>query len=382
MAQATDTDTEDVMEFALQDTTVVDFDVHVGAPQNVRSHAAEYLPDPYRTQMDPATGGNFGAYPSTGVMVEIPDQWEGNTQVDGFGMEDVDKDLREALMERFGVDYPIVNMGAAGIDRIPESQRIVPEMQAINNTLLDLYLDGNDDVFGAATLTTQQPDKAAEEIDRLASEDQIVAGYLGLGYIDPPLGDSRYDIMWEAAQDNDFGFIFHSSHGDSIHYPNLHRGLDTFLASHTLLHPVSHMIHLVHMVYEGVPIKFPDVNFICVESGLGWAATMMGRMNRDYPERRFDAPLLEKEPEEYIRDNWFFANQPIEEYNDPMLAQHFMEILGPECIVYASDHPHFDFDYPSMIKKYYSNFTKEEQDQIFHGNAPDALPRLGKQIDL
>lgn len=369
MAQAQ----EAVKPHAFEETTVVDLDVHVMSPKEVQKDKAERLPKPWKNVVDPDGASIVGAYPSSGLAVEIPGEWNGVTMApEAKGLVDPEEDIQKGLCEEFGVDYPILNMGAPGVNLIPEEDRREKEMRATNDVLLDRFLDDHPDFYGVATVATTLPDKAAEEIDRLKNEKQIVGLYANSAYIDPPLGHPQHDVMYRAAEDAGFSFVLHSG-VSSPHYPNLDRGVGHFLDMHSIGHPVSHMIQLVNLIYRGVPVKFPDVKFMFTESGLGWASYLMARMNREYAERRFEAPLLEKSPEEYVRSNCLFATQPLEEYNDPQHMRNTVDTLGPECIAYSSDYPHFDFDYPAMVNKYYEHLSQEDRDKIFHENAAEAL---------
>jgi predicted TIM-barrel fold metal-dependent hydrolase len=356
---------------AFTDRLVVDCDVHMMNGENIMRDVAKQMEEPYKSQLDPDTGQgglSMSAYPSSGYTVSTPGVWSGSTR----GIEGPE-DIREPLCEEFGVDHPIINTGTIGVNFIPEPDRAEQEMRAKNNVLLDMFLDDNPDWFGLATLRSQEPDKAAEEIDRMGDEEQIVGCYIALPFTMPPLGDPQYDVMYEAAEDNDLMFMFHSGGGLNSYAPNMPRELNAYLQGHTISHPVEQTYNLVSMIYEGVPEKFPDLNFVCQEAGLGWAAYLMGRMNRDYSQRRFDAPLLEKSPEEYVRDSWYFTTQPMEEYNDPTRLRNTIDTIGPESIVFSSDHPHFDFDYPANVAKMFDHLDDEDIDKVFHQNAIDAF---------
>lgn len=360
---------------SIKEMTVVDIDVHVMNPKPVRKAKAAYMSPPYSEVMDPdvqTVGGSAG----DGAMVEIPGQWQGAPlgAKDDIGIINPETDIEAQLVEEFGVDVPIINMGARGVDGYGNDEMVVEAQRATNNVLLDRFLDENEDYLGVATVATSQPDKAAEEIDRMANEEQIVGLYTNSNTTNPPLGNSRYNVMYEAAEDNGFSFVLHSpGSAGTGHLPYLPREYEVFLPTHTVSHPASHMINLISIIYEGVPARYPDVNFIWTESGLGWAAYMMGRMSREWGERRFDAPLLDQSPEAYIRSNCYFGNQPIGEYAQPTLIHNIIDIIGAESIVFASDFPHFDFDYPEMTDKYYGPLSNEERERIFAGNVVEAL---------
>lgn len=347
---------------------IVDCDVHVMSSAAVQRDIAERLDEPYRSLRNPDTGGAMSSYPNSGFAVTIPGEWELTS--DQF---DDRLDVRSALCDRFGVTHPIINMGPLGLDYIPSKERALKEMRATNDVLVDRFVSPGEDFYGAMSVVTGYPEEAAAEIDRIGSEDGVVGVYIPLPYVDPPLGDPQYESMFAAAERHGLAILTHGVGGRSIHYPNLAQSLSTFLESHTISHPTLQTINLVSMIYRGVPVKFPDLNVVCLEAGLGWAAYLIGRMDRDYRQRQFDAPLLDRKPSAYVRDQWYFGTQPLEEFDDPTHLEHFVDIIGEESIVFASDYPHFDFDDPTSVVSKYLNVDTEKRERILAGNAKNAL---------
>lgn len=355
----------------VDDFTVVDCDVHTMTSTAIQREVSHRLDEPYRSQLDPDNGTLTGTTPSAGFPVTVPGQWHGTVRE----ITDPHEDIYVPLCEEFGVDYPLINMGTRDLDSIPESRRALQEMRAINDVLLDRFLDGHDELYGLATIATREPDKAAEEIDRMATEKKIAGLYVQLAWPDPALGDPSYDIMYRAAEDNGLSFAFHSGGGGGgkAHFQGLSRAVGNYLTLHTTAHPMDHILHLTSLIYGGVPVKFPDLNFVWLEGGLGWAAYLIGRMNRDYGERRFEAPLLENSPESYVRDSCYFSTQPVEEYDDPEKIFNVIDIIGADSIVFSTDYPHFDFDNPQTIVDILSKLDTEDRAKILGANAMQAF---------
>lgn len=353
------------------DFPIVDCDVHVMRSTAVQRDVAARLDEPYRSQLDPDAATLTGAYPSTGYPITVPDTWHGTTH----DIADPEADINVPLCEEFGVTLPIVNMGTRDLDSIAEDRRAAQEMRAVNDVLLERFLDEHDHFYGVASLATRDPARAAEEIDRVGSEDRIVGLYVQLPWIDPALGDPSYDVMWQAAADRGLPFVFHSGGGGAgkAYAGRLGRTLQTYLQLHTLSHPFDHMLHFTSMLYEGVPVKFPELDFVWLEAGLGWAAYLLGRMNRDYAERRFEAPLLEKSPEEHARDCCYFATQPLEEFDDPENTRRIIDVIGPDSMVFATDFPHFDFDHPGAIETFFAHCSRDDREKIFSRNAAEVF---------
>ena len=247
-------------------------------------------------------------------------------------------------------------------------------MSAYNDLLLDQYLDEYDHFYGLSALATQDPAAAAEELDRLGDEEQIVGAYIATTGPNPPLGDPSYDVMYAAAEDNDLDIAYHGSGGAFMfEFPRQNQSFEKFIEVHTMAHTWSQMMTLQSIVINGTPVKFPGLNFTFLEAGLGWVPMMMFRLNKEYSIRRSEAPLLEKSPEEYIRE-FYFASQPLGEPNDPKQMGDIIDIIGADSLVFASDYPHWVFDLPDALDKHLrARFDDEGREKVMSGNAAEAF---------
>lgn len=354
----------------LERNTIVDVDVHTSYRNpKVQELVAERMPEPHNRLL--GAGSDYdNPYPS--------DSWP-RTQGGKFISETVkvfepESGIQEPLCNDLYVDHPVINQ-IAPLDLLQDPSRAVPEMRAANEVLVEHFLDGYDHFRGIISVTAKEPDKAAEEIDRMGSEDQVSGVLLLSVGNDKPLGNSRYDPIYRAAEDNDLAIVTHGTSG--IYFakeaPVLNWHMEQFFAQHALSHPWSQMLTVTSLVAQGVPAKFPDLDFVILESGICWVPFMMGRINREYRQRRSEAPLLEKSPEEYIRDQFYFSTQPLIELNDPTQVKQIIDILGADSIMFSTDHPHFDFDNPAAISRYFEDLTEEEQGKVLGGNAMEVF---------
>lgn len=351
-------------EFAntISDYTVVDTDVHISIGHDALK---KYLPEPHKTHV-----GDGDAKPSNSFNKsrggKIKRQPPAMTAID----------VEEGLCERFGIDHPIINPTGSELGRLPNPELELALMRAYNDYLLDEFLDKNDDFYGLMQLAAHKPDKIAEEIDRIGDESQIVGCYLLPLGPDAPLGDSRYDIIYQAAEDNDLNIAFHSGSGSfKVDFPKQYYGFNSFLPIHTLGHPWGCMQAMLSLVIEGTPEKFPDLDFTFLEAGIAWVPWMMFRLNKEYSIRKDEAPLLTKQPEEYIRD-FYISTQPLEEPIDDTNMTKMLEIMdAPETVLFSSDYPHWDFDNPSEIFRTLRAAYPDDEDlkKILSGNAVDAF---------
>jgi predicted TIM-barrel fold metal-dependent hydrolase len=103
------------------------------------------------------------------------------------------------------------------------------------------------------------------------------------------------------------------------------------------------------MMETGVPARFPKLDIVFTEGGVGWVPWIMLRLDKEYMERRRDVPWLTDRPSTYIRKMWF-ATQPIEEPEHLHDMATLLTLFGGEdSVMFASDWPHHDFDHPMKV---------------------------------
>jgi predicted TIM-barrel fold metal-dependent hydrolase len=68
-----------------------------------------------------------------------------------------------------------------------------------------------------------------------------------------------------------------------------------------------------------------------------------------YQMESSEAPLLTKNPSEYVKD-FYFSSQPLERPQTKSSLESVFRAFNAETqLMYASDYPHPDFDVPSVI---------------------------------
>jgi predicted TIM-barrel fold metal-dependent hydrolase len=340
----------------LQDEVIVDTDIHLTVPVDELAQYADkphsdYLQAPLVQLKSP------GWDPTSGGKIESREL---------CSPEQVEEDL----INGFQVDHPILN-SFRNLSRLSQVETAVNLQRAANDHLLDTYLDDYE-YKGLATVQTQKPDEAAEEIDRMATEDSIVGVFLTTTGPSPPLGDPSYDIMYKAMEDHNLTPVYHgaTNSGFDVGFPKQNAEFRKFVEAHVNAHLWSQTMTLTSTLAHGLPVKFPDLDFVFLESGISWIPYMMFRLNKEFAMRSNEVPLLEKRPEEYIREKYYFASQPL---GEPLNADHIrqmIEIIGTDSLMFASDYPHWDFDHPSALNEHLRNmYSVEERSQILHGNA-------------
>ncbi|MCH8088443.1 MAG: amidohydrolase family protein, partial [Chloroflexi bacterium] len=117
---------------------------------------------------------------------------------------------------------------------------------------------------------------------------------------------------------------------------------------------------------------FPSLKVVILESGIGWLAYWIDRMDEKFEVNGFTTPMKQK-PNEYFQRQCWAVMDP-----DERLARFNIEALGADKFMWAYDYPHSDsvVEPVSKLKENLSPLPEEAQRKVFGENAID-LYKLG-----
>jgi uncharacterized protein len=72
-------------------------------------------------------------------------------------------------------------------------------------------------------------------------------------------------------------------------------------------------------------------------------------------------------PSEYVRQNFWFTTQPVDEPDEAKHFRSLIEWVGIDRLLFSSDYPHWDFDDPRYCFK--APLSEAERTKIFQSNA-------------
>ena len=124
--------------------------------------------------------------------------------------------------------------------------------------------------------------------------------------------------------------------------------MNRFISVHSLGFILYNMVHMINMVINGIPERFPKLKVIWIEGGLAWIPFLMQRLDNEYMMRTSEAPLLKRKPSEYMREI-YYTTQPMEDGNLEALELTMKMINAETQLLFASDYPHWDFNLPSTL---------------------------------
>lgn len=347
--------TDTSRSLALEELLIVDADSHLKpTPEDLLPFMAET--DAAKRMIRKANHVASEIFTATRASAAFPNDSEsvgtGTDPITDIGYE---PDGKRRFMDEFGVDHAVLTPagGAAGgaIATINHDPTAVSYANAYNSWVLEHWLDENDRFHGTVLIANQIPSRAAEEIDRVATERQIVGVQLpGAGLV-PPAGHRSYDVIYEAASNHGLPIVMHTHDLQGpVTFPVQRRWAETFTESHAFIFPAEAMWHVISLICNGVPERFPSLEFVFQEPGFEWVPWLMWRLDDHYLQNSQDLPMLTKLPSEYIREQFYFTTQPIGHTENPQHMGWAMEMAGGgDTILFSTDHPHPDFDPPGEV---------------------------------
>jgi predicted TIM-barrel fold metal-dependent hydrolase len=354
--------------------TVVDSDIHEMIFDV--SKFAEYMDDPWKRKVEhlarttePLTQGIGGSYE---MDVNPSESGEGNP----YGLEKnafpTKPSRLENFMEMFNTDYVIlhghVSLLFSGISNSDFTNALY---SATNDLLLNEWLDQYNGIKATIRVGTQDPQAAVEEIDRVGDEDGFVGIHLP-GGSKKMLGDPEVEPIYQVAEEKGLGIDVHPSRSNSPWAKDYAAPSVLSTAENLSTTNQQMMAQLSSMVFNGIPAKYPDLNFVFMEHGITWIPWLLGRMDKTFERREHAMEWLDTKPSEQVRESFFFGTQPIEDVPGPGALKRIFDMMQAEdLLVYTTDFPHFDFDYPSMLT--IPSQSEEEERQIFGENAMEVF---------
>jgi hypothetical protein len=296
-----------------------------------------------------------------------------NGATDPVATDDVDDSIgagelaarAQAVGVETGVVNPTLNLGLSEVN----NDRFAVALATAYNDWLLSELDQHSDLVGNAVIAPQHPERAAEEIDRIADEDDIAGIQLPASGVMPPLGHRQYQPIYDAAAAHDLPIAMKSTVGNKS-FGQQYWWAQSFPEDFVYQHSFVQMRNITSLLFEGVPERH-DINFVVQGAGLGYVPFFTYRLDDHYLELGYELPALSQLPSAYLSESFYWATQPIPHPEDtrPYFAA-MVDMIGPDNVVFASDLPHAVTDVPeTIVDRLTAYLTTADLNAVLGGNA-------------
>ncbi len=333
---------------AVQAVEVVDADAHV-------VEGAELLADIFTRFPDQVTVRGDGVL---GIVIEgrsYPDP-EGP----GAGCP-ADKGLTDAAgASPSTVDGVLANADTDGLDEMvmfPSFALCVPTIEDValasaiarmyNTWVADFCARSGGRLHAAAVVPIEYPDEALAVMTE-AKELGLVCTVIPPALKTRNLDHADLDRFYAGAVEMDMALGVHGAPG--LHMPKI--GVDRFtnyVQVHCVSFPFDQMTAMTALVSGGTFDRHPDLRVALLEAGAGWLPWFVERLGEHY-EARGDwvAGGWKRHPAQYIAaGNILVTCEP-----DEAMLPCVVDQLGDRCVMFASDYPHWDGEWPHASAKW------------------------------
>ncbi len=283
--------------------------------------------------------GIFSMAGFDGTVPDFPDTY------DDIPASTFDPTARLEHMDREGIYAQLLypNVGGFGSGRflsIEEPDLKLACVQAYNDFLIDWTRTDPNRLIPVMATPFWDVDAAVKEIERCAAlgHRAVLACGQPQAFGLPILCHRDWDPIWAAAQSAGLSISFHVGGGDMSELLNdsANVGVKTIFSKVSSTYFIENARCLADLIFGGVCHRFPDLQFVSVESGAGWIQSVLegfdwqwqnGGVTGEHPE--YD--LL---PSEYFRRQiygcFWFENEGIRTALE----------LFPDNMLYETDFPH------------------------------------------
>ncbi len=285
--------------------------------------------------------------------------------VEGFDAEGIDV---AALFPSFGL-------------YVPWADHLAPELatglaRAYHRWIAEFCAHAPRRLVPVGVAPLHDPRLAADEAQRAVDHDGIKAFMLRPNPVQGrPIGAVAHDRFFSVVADAGVPLILHEGTGARVPAAGADR-FDTWCGRHVASHPLEQMLGMASLVFGGVLERHPRLKVGFFESGSGWLPYWLHRMDEHCEQwGHGDYPELTLRPSEY------FARQcTISTESDDPLARLAVQTVGADHVVWASDFPHPESQWPHAVDNFvgrdHAGLTPDEEHQVLW-TTPCALYSVG-----
>lgn len=292
---------------------------------------------------------------------------------------------RLEVMDRYGIHaqllYPnIAVFDAKTILGMKDPVFQLSLIQAYNDYLTDFAEAAPGRFIPIAGLPFWDVDATVAEIDRCYRNGHKGVtftqnpGYFGL----PEMSDRYWDPMWRAAQERGLPINYHIGSGDldpfTVGHPD--NGVHANYAGMGVSFFMANAATISQIIIGGICHRFPDLDFVSVESGIGWIPFALESLDWQWK----NCGVIQEHPEYELLPSEYFQRQIYGCFwFEKQSALHAIEQIGADNVMFETDFPHPTSMSPGpattavapdeYIRSTFSGLAETDLRKILHGNA-------------
>ena len=275
-----------------------------------------------------------------------------------------DPHLRLKDMEEDGVDAEVIYGVLGTASKLNDQEASNECLRIYNDWLKEFCSHYPDRQIGLACLPYGSVEDAVKEVKRVAKMG-LKGLELSCSWDMEPMWHPSWEPFWKAIDEVDLPLHFHTfpttpprarTEAPNVRRAAMFTGVSAFQMG---------LIHIIAgMIGAGVLERYPNLRVSFGESGAGWLAYALHRMDFEFEDRFRD--LMKLKPSEYWRRQCKCTFQ-----FDPISTK-LIDDIGLETLMWGSDYPHTDGIWPESTKyidEQFAGLTPEQIHKITCENA-------------
>ena len=316
----------------------VDCDVHVSVPsvKALLPYLDSYWRQQFLTRGIDRISWNMTSDPPNAPIMIRPDRRPAHGRPGSdFSI------LKDRHLDLFGPSAAIANCIYGGVALHSEDMAAVV-CTAVNDWIAAEWLDRDPRLRASIVVPLNNPDLAAEEIERRAGDPRFVQ-VLMLAMGEQPLGKRAHWPIYAAANRHSLPIGVHA--GSLYHHPALAGGYGSYFLEDYVAQAFGFENCVLSLVSEGVFAKFPELKFVFMESGVTWLPAALWRFDKTWRGVRAEIPWVKTPPSQVVRDHIRLTLQPFDAPEGAGRLERFCEQMkSDEMVLFSTDFPHWHFD--------------------------------------
>jgi uncharacterized protein len=239
-------------------------------------------------------------------------------------------------------------------------------IRAFHRHMADFSGNHPDRLQSMIVASARNVDAAVEEIRRWGTSRWAVA-VMPLVTKDIPADHPSLDPIWRAADEHDLPIVHHSFTWTPPYFPGVFDLWDNIFLGRLASHPWGAMRFIASVIGGGMMDRYPNLRVGTLECGFGWLPFWGRRMDEQYAYVGSTATLKMK-PSEYLSSGRYFCS--VERHEGDDMFRMVSSFLGDDVLMYASDYPHSECQFPETVENFLAWQMKPEQRaKLMAGNA-------------
>jgi predicted TIM-barrel fold metal-dependent hydrolase len=243
-------------------------------------------------------------------------------------------------MDEAGVDMHVLSLSFPGVELFGASDG-TSMARIVNDSLSEAVKRYPERFAGLAAIAPQDPDGAADELERAVSELDLKGAMITGNIQGEFLDEQKFWPIFERAEKLEVPIYIHAKMPPAdmikpyLTYPGLAAAMSGFAAEASL--------HAMRLICSGVFDKYPRLKIILGHMGEA-IPFWLWRVDSRYIQEKMSDPAsakfyenLQKTPSEYFKNNFYVTTSGM--FWNPVL-EFVSDVLGVDRVLFAIDYPY------------------------------------------